>query len=156
MTLVWTTGRLEGLRPADLYDCLALRSAVFVVEQHCVYLDPDGADHHSTHLLGRDAAGALCAYLRIVDPGVKYPEPSLGRVLTSPAVRGAGLGRALLAQGLHHCLQQWPGRGIRISAQAHLERFYAAFGFEAVGSAYLEDDIPHIEMLRAASSAALP
>ena len=144
----WTCARLADLGPLDVYDMLALRSAVFVVEQTCIYLDPDGVDHQAWHLLGRHDAGPLHAVLRIVDPGVKYTEPSIGRVISAPEVRGTGLGRALVAEGIARCGALWPGQGIRISAQARLERFYAEFGFEAHGETYLEDDIPHIEMLR--------
>jgi ElaA protein len=101
-------------------------------------------------LLGRDEAGVLQAYLRVVDPGVKYDEPSLGRVITSPETRGTGLGKALVVEGVSRCADSWPGRAIRISAQAHLDRFYAAFGFVRVGDDYLEDNIPHCEMVRPA------
>ena len=148
--LCWHFSRFEALSLDDLYDALALRSAVFSVEQACAYLDPDGVDRHSGHLLGRDGAGVLHGYLRVVDPGVKYAEPSIGRVATSPKVRGAGLGRRLFAEGLARCMAAWPGQGIRISAQAHLNSFYAGFGFEPVGAIYLEDNIPHLEMLRPA------
>ena len=144
----WHWSRFHALSLDDLYDALALRSAVFSVEQACAYLDPDGVDRHSSHLLGRDEAGLLQAYLRVVDPGVKYAEPSIGRVVTSPAVRGTGLGRRLFAEGVARCTAAWPGQGIRISAQAHLDRFYASFGFGPVGEVYLEDNIPHLEMLR--------
>lgn len=149
--LNWSCARLPDLAALDVYDMLALRSAVFVVEQACIFLDPDGVDLQSHHLLGRDPKGELLAVLRIVDPGVKYAEPSIGRVISSPAVRGTGVGRALMAQGLVECHRLWPGQGIRISAQARLERFYRECGFAPVGEPYLEDDIPHIEMLRPAA-----
>lgn len=143
----WHWCRFHALGVDDLYDALALRSAVFSVEQACAYLDPDGVDRHSSHLLGRDAAGVLQTYLRVVDPGVKYAEPSIGRVITSPAARGTGLGRVLFAEGVARCAAAWPGQGIRISAQAHLDQFYGSFGFEPVGEVYMEDNIPHLEML---------
>ncbi|EGJ10423.1 MULTISPECIES: GNAT family N-acetyltransferase [Rubrivivax] len=142
----WHWLRWDDLRLDDLYDALALRCRVFILEQG-PYLDPDGIDRHCWHLLGRDDAGVLQAYLRVVDPGLKYAEPSIGRVISSAERRGTGLGRALVAEGVTRCLAAWPGQGIRISAQAHLERFYAGFGFEPVGEPYLEDDIPHLEML---------
>jgi ElaA protein len=145
----WTYARFHTLGVDNLYDALALRCRVFILEQG-PYLDPDGVDRESGHLLGRDAAGLLQAYLRVVDPGVKYDEPSIGRVITSPEVRGTGLGRRLMAEGLTRCLHDWPGRAIRISAQSHLARFYGDFGFECVGPDYLEDNIPHCEMLRPA------
>jgi len=142
----WHWLRWDDLRLDDLYDALALRCRVFILEQG-PYLDPDGVDRHCWHLLGRDEAGVLQAYLRVVDPGLKYAEPSIGRVISSAERRGTGLGRALVAEGVARCLAAWPGQGIRISAQAHLARFYAGFGFEPVGEPYLEDDIPHLEML---------
>ena len=134
----------------DLYDVLALRDEVFVVEQACVFQDADGADRASGHLLGRDAAGALQAYLRVVDPGVKYPEPSLGRVVTAPAARSSGLGHRLVDEGIARCEAAWPGQAIRIGAQSRLEAFYAGHGFVREGADYIEDGIPHCEMVRAA------
>jgi ElaA protein len=143
----WTWCRFAEFGVENLYDALALRCRVFVLEQG-PYLDPDGVDRQAWHLLGRDAGGALQAYLRLVDPGVKYAEPSLGRVVTAPEARGTGLGRRLVAEGVARSALVWPGRGIRISAQAHLARFYGEFGFVGVGAPYLEDAIAHIEMLR--------
>jgi len=143
----WSWTRFEDLGVQALYDILALRCRVFVLEQGA-FLDPDGADPHSWHLQGRDEAGVLQAYLRGVDPGIKYTEPSIGRVLTSPETRGTGLGRALMQEGLARCTAQWPGQALRISAQARLRAFYAGLGFEAVGDEYIEDDIPHVQMLR--------
>jgi ElaA protein len=142
----WTWTRFEELGVRGLYDILSLRCRVFILEQG-PYLDPDGADPHCWHLQGRDAAGMLRAYLRAADPGVKYAEPSIGRVITAPEVRGTGLGRALMREGLARCAAQWPGRGIRISAQARLRRFYAELGFEPVSDEYIEDTIPHLQML---------
>ena len=143
----WTWSRFRELGVDNLYDALALRCRVFILEQG-PYQDPDGIDRHAWHLLGRDAQGALQAYLRVVDPGVKYAEPSVGRVITSPETRGTGLGRVLFAQGVERCTAAWPGQAIRISAQAHLERLYGSFGFERVGEPYLEDNIPHLQMLK--------
>ena len=144
--LTWQWSRFDGLGLQGLYDALALRCRVFILEQG-PYQDPDGIDQDCWHLLGRDADGALQAYLRLVDPGIKYPEPSLGRVITAPEVRGTGAGRALVREGMQGCLRYWPGRAVRISAQARLQRFYREFGFETVSGEYLEDDIPHVEML---------
>lgn len=145
--LAWRYTRFDGLALQELYDLLELRARVFILEQ-VPYLDLDGVDQHSAHLLGRGPDGQLLAYLRVVDPGIKYEEPSLGRVVNHASVRGTGVGRVLVREGLAHCLADWPGRGIRISAQAHLARFYGEFGFEPVGEEYLEDNIPHIEMVR--------
>lgn len=150
----WTYRRFPALSVDELYDVLALRAEVFVVEQACIFQDADGADRASGHLLGRDAAGVLQAYLRVVDPGVKYPEPSLGRVITSAASRGAGLGHRLVDEGIARCEAAWPGLAIRIGAQARLEAFYAGHGFVREGADYIEDGIPHCEMVRAMVRAA--
>ncbi len=146
----WTYRRFQALSVDDLYDALVLRAAVFVVEQGCIFQDADGADRASGHLLGRDVAGVLQAYLRIVDPGVKYAEPSLGRVITSSASRGSGLGHRLVDEGIARCESAWPGRAIRIGAQARLQAFYAGHGFVREGGDYIEDGIAHCEMVRAA------
>ncbi|MEY3253738.1 MAG: hypothetical protein RL227_2711, partial [Pseudomonadota bacterium] len=154
--LQWSWSRFAALGVDNLYDALALRCRVFVLEQG-PYLDPDGIDRASWHLLGRDEAGVLQAYLRVVDPGAKYAEPSIGRVITSPEARGTGLGRPLVAEGVARCGAAWPGQAIRISAQSHLAGFYGSFGFVRAGPDYLEDNIPHCEMLRAAhATRALP
>ncbi len=144
----WFWARYPELGMDNLYDALALRCKVFILEQG-PYLDVDGLDRDSWHLLGRDPAGTLQAYLRVVDPGLKYDEPSIGRVITSAETRGSGLGRQLMREGVARCVAAWPGRGIRISAQAHLEAFYNGFGFQRAGEPYLEDGIPHLQMGRA-------
>ncbi len=143
----WLWSRFADLGVDNLYDALALRCRVFILEQG-PYLDPDGLDRQSWHLLGRDDAGELQAYLRVVDPGVKYAEPSIGRVITSALLRGTGLGRRLMIEGVARCGTAWPGQGIRISAQAHLARFYGELGFVPVGEPYGEDNIPHLQMWR--------
>ena len=122
---------------------MVLRQRVFVVEQRCAYLDADGYDPQSRHLWA-DRAGSIEAYLRIVPAGAKYAEVSIGRVITAPEARGTGLGRELMRRGVAACGAQ----PIRIGAQAHLEKFYGELGFRRVSDEYLEDDIPHIEMLR--------
>ena len=149
MNMNWTWHRFSDLGVDNLHDALQLRARVFILEQG-PYLDVDGFDRQSWHLLGRDDASTLVAYLRIVDPGQKYQEPSIGRVVIAPEVRASGLGRELMRVGLAGCAEHWPGRAVRISAQAHLKRFYSGLGFLAVGDEYLEDNIPHLEMLRPA------
>ena len=148
--LRWTWKRFEALSLDELYDALALRCRVFILEQG-PYQDPDGLDRVSWHLLGRDEAGALQAYLRVVDPGAKFAEPSMGRVITSPEVRGTGVGRLLVAEGVRRIDEAWPGHANRISAQLHLSKFYQAFGFQEVGEPYGEDRIPHVQMIRSAA-----
>jgi ElaA protein len=134
-----------------LYDALALRSRVFILEQG-PYQDADGLDPSCWHLMGRDGAGVLQSYLRVVDPGVKYTEPSIGRVITSPEVRGTGEGKRLVAEGVRGCSERWPGQGIRISAQSRLERFYEGFGFKRAADDHVEDGILHVLMVRAATT----
>ena len=139
--------RLEDLSAPDFHAAMVQREAVFVVEQNCVYPDADGYDLQCWHLLAWSDA-QLAAYLRVTDPGSKYPEPSLGRVLTAPAFRGQGLGKVLLTEALARCAATWPGQPNRIGAQQYLLTFYQGFGFAPVSEMYLEDNIPHIEMLR--------
>lgn len=150
MTLRWAWARLADLGADGVYDMLTLRARVFILEQG-PYLDPDGADRHAWHLLGRNASGELLAYLRVVDPGVKFDEPSIGRVVVDAALRGQGAGHVLVREGVARCESVWAGRDIRISAQAHLQRFYRAHGFETEGDEYLEDRIPHVQMRRRAT-----
>lgn len=147
ITLTWTWQRFADLGVDGVYDMLALRAKVFILEQ-VAYLDPDGVDRHCWHLSGRDAAGELRAYLRLVDPGLKYAEPSIGRVVLDRPLRGSGLADQLVAAGVAQTDAVWPGAGNRISAQSHLQRFYGRHGFVPVGEHYIEDTILHIEMWR--------
>ena len=149
--LTWQWTRFEGLGRDDVYDMLALRSRIFVLEQNCAYLDPDGLDRQSWHLLGRDPEGRLLAYVRVCDPGVKFDLPSIGRVVVDSSQRGTGLGHVLIAEALRRCDETFPGQRNRIGAQAHLQAFYGRHGYVSVGDIYLEDDIPHIDMERPAS-----
>jgi ElaA protein len=146
-SITWTWARLDDLSPRDVYDLLALRNEVFGLEQNCVYQDADGLDTSAWHLLGRDANGTLAAYLRVVDKGLKFAEISIGRVITKASHRGTGLGKILMREGMQRCAHLLDDQAIRISAQAHLEAFYNAFGFVRTSENYLEDGIPHIEML---------
>ena len=142
----WRFARLDALSPRDLHDLLQLRSAVFVVEQACVFQDIDGADLDGWHLLAR-IDGRVAAACRLLAAGVKFAEPSIGRVVTAMPVRGTGLGRALMVEALGRARGLWPGQPIRIGAQRHLERFYGSLGFVPASAPYLEDGIPHVEML---------
>jgi len=155
----WQWCRFEGLSLQGLYDVLQLRQRVFVLEQDCPYLDADGLDQQSWHLLGRPEtgphAGELLLYLRVVDPGLKYDEPSIGRVVIDGKLRGTGLGRVMMAEALRRCAEAYPGQPNRISAQAHLVKFYSEFGFQPIGEPYQEDNIPHQEMLKAAPKSGL-
>jgi ElaA protein len=148
MEITWQCSPFSALTVEQLYKILQARSQVFVVEQNCPYLDADGADPDSLHLIAWTADHQVAAYLRIVPPGLKYPEASLGRVLSSAIGRGTGIGKTLLIKGIEACKQSFPEHPIRIGAQQYLEKFYQSFGFVTVSDMYLEDDIPHVEMLR--------
>ena len=150
----WQWSGFADLTALAVHEMLALRQQVFVLEQKCLYADIDGLDPAAHHLLGwKTVAGKreLAATLRCLAPGAKYGEMSLGRVVTSPSARGTGLGRELVAQGIACAERLHPGHAIRIGAQAHLEAFYAGFGFRTVSAPYDEDGIPHIDMLRPAA-----
>ncbi|MDD5000075.1 GNAT family N-acetyltransferase [Rhodoferax sp.] len=144
---VWRLLAFDDLRVAELYEVLRLRSEVFVVEQQCVFQDIDGADHQAMHLLGVQH-GALQAYARCFEAGVKFPEASFGRVLTRASARGTGLGHALIDQAVSAINQVWGPQAIRIGAQLQLAAFYGKHGFVDVGKTYMEDGIAHLEMLR--------
>ena len=148
-SLIWREARLSELTPVELARIDRARQQVLTIEQDCVYLDADEADEQSYHVAAWSSAQPEpLAYARLVDPGVKYAEPSMGRVITIAAARGTGLGRELVKRVLALSDALHPGLGIRISAQSRLRRFYSELGFEAIGEDYMEDGIPHIEMLR--------
>ena len=150
----WQWSGFADLTALALYEMLALRQQVFVLEQACLYPDIDGLDPGAHHLLGWrsvDGKRELVATLRCLAPGAKYDEMSLGRVVTNPSARGTGLGRELVAQGIACAERLHPGHAIRIGAQAHLEAFYASFGFRTVSAPYDEDGILHVDMLRPAT-----
>ena len=147
----WQWSRFSELTAADLYSVVRLREAVFIVEQNCPYPDSDGRDPNAWHLLGwsqRSTGRVLVAYARIFEPGVRYDEASIGRVVTAPEVRGTGKGRALMAEALRRIDSLMPGQPIRIAAQRRLEDFYLGLGFKTVSDPYEEDGIIHVDMLR--------
>ena len=154
-TLDWRWRRFDELSVHELQYIYMARQQVFSVEQNCAYLDVDGYDEHSHHLAAWSPQHKVpLAYARLVDPGLKYAEPSMGRVITTSAARGSGLGRELVRRTIAHAAKAFPGQGIRISAQSRLEGFYAAVGFVIVGDRYLEDGMLHTEMLLPAQALA--
>lgn len=130
----------------EVYKMLQLRHDVFVIEQNCIYRDMDEKDYNSYHLLAveNNEVQACC---RLVQPGVSYNEPSIGRVCSVKQKRMEGIGLKLMQEAMKACAKLWPGTPVVISAQCYLENFYKKFGFESVGKPYLEDDIPHIKMI---------
>ncbi len=141
----WHFAPFAELAPQQIHDVYRLRVDVFIVEQNCVFQDVDGVDPRCWHLLGY-SGDELVAYARLLPAGVKFDEPSIGRVITARSVRKTGLGRVLMREAMMRARELFGDRQIRIGAQAHLERFYNEFGFTKVGKPYDEDGILHIEM----------
>ncbi|TKC12595.1 GNAT family N-acetyltransferase [Pedobacter polaris] len=146
MELTWVYKAFGELTTNELYSILQLRSEVFVVEQNCVYLDVDGKDKKSTHLMAWHNED-LVAYTRLVPQGISFKEASIGRVITSPFYRGLGIGITLLEKSITHTLETYTTNKIRIGAQLYLKKFYESFGFTAEGEEFLEDGIAHVEMV---------
>lgn len=146
MPLHWVIKPFNDLTPSELYAIMQLRNEVFVVEQNCVYQDADDKDPFAIHLCGWDKE-KLVAYARLIPPGISFPEASIGRVVTSPAYRKTGAGRELMKESISLIFSLFNGTAIRIGAQVYLIKFYQSFGFAVCSPQYLEDDIPHIEMI---------
>ncbi|MFN4246269.1 MAG: GNAT family N-acetyltransferase [Flavipsychrobacter sp.] len=147
MQLNWRLKAFGELSNYELYEVLKLRSKVFVVEQNCVFLDMDDKDTKCLHLMGF-ADSALVAYSRLVPAGVSYKEMSIGRVVTDPYYRAKGLGMELMELSVEKAIESYGTGPIRIGAQLYLKAFYERFGFNINSAEYIEDGIPHIEMLR--------
>lgn len=150
----WQVKHFNELSLNQLYDFLKLRIDVFVVEQTCYYPDLDGdknqldRDEETLHVLGYQN-DTLVAYLRILAQGQSYDNYiSIGRVAIAEQARGTGLGHELMKETLHLCQQHFPKQDIKISAQEYLINYYQQHGFEQVSEIYLEDDIPHVAMIK--------
>lgn len=151
--LQWKWKKFNDLSTLELYEIMVIRQVVFSVEQNCVYLDADGYDQGAWHLFSWDeSTQKVSSYLRVLFAGVKYAEPAIGRVVTAPEHRGKGLGKLLMIEALNRVENTLGKTPIRISAQTYLEKFYTELGFAKVGEPYLEDNIPHIEMLYSCES----
>jgi len=146
IVLEWILKRFNELTNMELYQLLKERTAVFVVEQNCPYLEVDGKDISSYHLYA-EVDGELVAYLRILPPGVSYPEASLGRIFVKEKYRGKGYAVELVQRGIDFIYTELKETTIKIQAQDYLKTFYGSFGFEPISEVYLEDNIPHIDML---------
>lgn len=136
----------SDLKPDELHDILRLRSEIFVVEQNCVYNDLDGLDKDAVHqFLKKD--GEIVAYSRLLKPGTRFSEYSIGRVVVKQSERGTGLGIKMMEEAKKYIINELGAKKIKISAQSYLQRFYENLGFEIVTEMYLEDGIPHYGML---------
>jgi ElaA protein len=142
----FTLKTFQQLTNIELYNILKERTEVFVVEQNCPYPEVDGKDVQSYHLF-REEKGEIIAYLRILPPGVSYEELSIGRVLVKKAYRGQKLAQQLMTEALHFIHNELKEPTVKIQAQEYLSQFYESFGFEAISEVYLEDNIPHIDMI---------
>ena len=142
----WRLHPWDALTARQAYTVLQLRSAVFVLEQQCLYADMDGLDLQALHVLGY-AGDALVAYARCWQDEQNCAH--IGRVVTASDARGQGLGHDLMRQALVAVASHWPGAPVLLGAQAHLAAFYAQHGFASNGPSYVEDGIPHIPMRRA-------
>ncbi len=145
--VVWKIKSFEELSTKELYEILKIRQEVFVVEQTCYYLDADGYDEEAIHIWGT-FEGIIVAYCRIFQPNIKYKEASIGRVLTHSHFRGKDLGKFLMKIALQTIHTRFQTKSVRISAQDYLLRFYSNLGFVDTGKKYLEDEIPHSEMIK--------
>lgn len=145
--MYWKTKAFQELSLNELYEIMVLRQIVFVVEQDCPYLDADGKDQKSFHLLGYDEDEDLVAYARLVPKGISYEDAvSIGRVVNGSKVRGKGVGKQLMEIAIKETKRLFGNEKISISAQCYLQQFYENLGFQMVGESYLEDDIPHVKM----------
>lgn len=143
----WQIKYYTELTTNEFHDIIALRLKAFVVEQNCSYLDLDGKDKKCYHLICRDGFGHVVATARILPPGLSYPEVAIGRVVIDQSIRGKGIGHELMTKCIQFAHEEFGVVPIRISAQKHLESFYNKHKFVSTGNDYLEDGIPHVEML---------
>ena len=143
---VWQWQRFADLDAGGVHEILALRQKIFVVEQNCVYQDADSYDGGSIHLTGRDEKGDIVAYARVIPPGLRFDEPSIGRLLTIKNRRRAGLATEAMRRAVAFCRAGFPRYSITVSAQFYLKDFYRRLGFEVKGQPYDEDGILHIDM----------
>lgn len=146
MTLSHRVKAFQDLTVNELYELLKLRSEVFVVEQNCVFLDQDDKDQKCYHLM-LYSGDQLVGYSRLVPAGLSYTEMAIGRVITSPSARGKGFGKVVMEQSIEQCHHLFGAGPIRLGAQVYAKGFYASLGFVEDGEEYLEDEIPHVEMV---------
>ena len=143
----WKVKHYNDLSLNEFHDIIALRIAVFVIEQNCPYQELDGKDKKSYHLICRNDNGEIVSTARIIPPGVAYTQVAIGRVVIADSARGLGLGHELMRQCMHFIVEEFGQVPVILSAQKHLKNYYASHGFASTGKEYLEDNIPHVEMI---------
>ena len=144
--ITWRIKHFNEMTAKEIYDICVLRNAVFIVEQNCPYQDIDGLDEACWHIWGHER-GKVAAYMRLIPPGITYEEASIGRVITAPDYRGTGLGNDLMRYGLEF-MDKKGYHTLRIGAQQYARPYYEKWGFVADDDGYLEDEIPHVHMVR--------
>ena len=147
MKVNWKVKTFNEFTLKELYNVLALRMEVFVVEQDCPYQDLDGKDEDAFHVFATDPKGDVVATARILKPGAAYEEVAIGRVVTAASIREFKKGHELMTECMNFVSKEFPKTNIRLSAQSHLVNYYGKHGFKETGKNYLEDGIPHSEML---------
>jgi Predicted acyltransferase len=139
--------RFPQLTLNQLYQILALRNQVFVVEQNCPYQDIDHRDENAFHLFLEEER-KIIGYLRIIPHKADFSAVSIGRFCIAPEYRDRKLGRDIFYYILDYIDKRWKSEEIFISAQKYLKTFYLSFGFLPVSEVYEEDGIPHLDMKR--------
>ncbi|WP_053217446.1 GNAT family N-acetyltransferase [Virgibacillus senegalensis] len=142
----WISKSFEELDTEELYTIIRTRIDVFVVEQHCPYPELDGHDYQAVHLFCKDGE-SIVAYARLLPKGTVYEYASIGRVLVHKSYRGSGYAKQLLQKAISHITEEWQETTIKIQGQEYLRHFYASFGFKEISEVYLDDGIPHVDML---------
>lgn len=142
----WELKKFKELKVEEIYKILEIRNEVFIVEQQCAYQDCDGKDENSYHLYLQEK-GKIIAYLRILEKGVSYDEISIGRVLVHKNYRDKGIARKMMLRAIKFTELNLNEKEIKIQAQSYLVNFYRSLHFKETSNEYLEDNIPHIDML---------
>lgn len=143
----WQVKTFDELTVKELYGILMLRSEVFVLEQNCVYQDVDNKDEKCHHIF-LEENGEIVAYTRAIPKNIMYSIPSIGRVVVKKTHRHIGISQELVLRGITCIEENFNEKDIVIHAQAHLQNFYAEAGFFTISNEFLEDDIPHVRMLK--------
>jgi len=145
--MTWCIKSFQELTNDELYEILQVRTAIFVVEQKCAYLEVDGKDKLAYHLFKKENE-KIIAYLRVLPKGISYREASLGRIIVKQAQRGTGLGRELVARGIDFLENELHEKTIKIQAQSRLQTFYESFGFRPISDIYSDEGLFYVDMLK--------